>query len=166
VAAGATVAGGAAAMAVSPQQLRDNLVASKDQIDRTVAALSEVADPNQTDLQAAFARYGEQLDRLERQAQGIKAEADGMREARQAYFAKWDTRIAQTENPTIRAEAEARRERLREGQQKIAADSQATRDAYDPFMTDLRDIRKFLAADQSKDTIAVLGPSAKKAQQD
>src|SRR5205823_4474957 len=162
----AAVAAAAVAPAATPEQFRANLIAGKDQIDKTVASLSELAEPSQSDLNAAYSRYGQNIDAMDRHAQQIKSEADAMRKTREAYFAKWDARIAQTDNPTIRAEAESRRAKLRDAQEKIAADSQQVKDAYQPFMSDLRDTRKFLSSDLSKDTVAVLSPQVAKAKAD
>jgi hypothetical protein len=39
------------------------------------------------------------------------------------------------------------------------------KEAYKPFMADLEDTRKFLAADASKDSVSVLSPTVKKAQE-
>ena len=165
--AGATAAGGAAAakQAVTPDQLRKNLVAGKDQVDRTLQSLSSLTDPNTVDLQTAYKNYGTQVDRMKQHAAQTKLDSDAMRQTREAYFAKWDQRISQTDNATIRAEAEATRARLRSGQDKLIADSALAKEAYDPFMTDLEDVRKFLANDVTKDAISVLSPTAKKAQE-
>jgi hypothetical protein len=159
---------GAAAVkhAESAQQLRADLVASKDQVDRSLAALKDLTDPNQADLTAAYKRFNEQVTRMNQQSQKVKIEADAMRQAREAYFAKWDARLAATENPTIRAESESKRARLRAGQEKIAADAASAREAYQPFIIDLEDTRKFVGTDVSKEAVSVLGPTAKKAQQD
>jgi hypothetical protein len=168
--AGATAAGGAAAavaakQAVTPEQLRRNLVAGKDQVDRTLQSLSALTDPTQADLQGAYKRFGQQVDRMKQHAAQTKVDADAMRQTREAYFAKWDQRISQTDNATIRAEADAMRTRLRSGQEKLIADSALAKEAYDPFVADLEDARKFLSGGVTNDAIAVLAPTARKAQE-
>jgi hypothetical protein len=164
--AGAAVGTAAAKHAESIQQLRADLVASKDQVDRTLASLTGLADPNQADPTAAYKQFNMQLDRMNQHSQKVKAEADGMRQAREDYFAKWDARLAATENPTIRAEAESKRARLRAAQEKIATDAAKAREAYQPFIIDLEDTRKFVGSDVSKESVSVLAPTVKKAQQD
>jgi len=162
----AAVGAAAAKHAESAQQLRVDLIASKDQVDRSLASLTDLTDPNQTDLTAAYKRFNDQLTRMNQQSQKVKVEADQMRQARDAYFAKWDARLAATDNPTIRAEAESKRARLRAGQEKIAADAARAREAFQPFIIDLEDTRKFVGTDVSKESVSVLGPTVKKAQQD
>jgi hypothetical protein len=67
---------------------------------------------------------------------------------------------------TIRASAEARRQRLRNAQDQIVTASGDAKDAYVPFMKDLQDIKKYLAGDLSKSSIADLGDAANKVQTD
>ena len=165
--AGVDAAAGAAAgkQAASVEQFRENLVSAKDEIDRTLTTLSDLIDPGQTDLAAANKRFGDQVDALRTHAEKVKTDADAMRQTREAYFAKWDARIAAIDNPTLRTEAEAKRARLRNSQETILVDSALVKEAYRPFMADLEDTRKFLAADASKDSVSVLAPTVKKAQE-
>ena len=164
--AGGTAAAAAAAQAQSAEGMRRQLTEAKQQVDRTLTSLSQLADPAQADVAGAYKRYGEQLDALNKQAELAKVEADAMRKARTEYFAKWDAKMAQIQNPTIREGAEARRTRLREGQERIVNSAVQLRDAYQPFMSELQDIRKFVGEGVATDSTAALGPAAKKAQQD
>lgn len=159
-------AGAMGQRAASTEQFRKDLVAAKDEIDRTITTLSDLIDPKQTDLAAANKRFAEQVDALGTHAQKVKTEADAMKSAREAYFSKWDARIAAIDNPTLRTEAEGKRARLRSSQEKILVDSALVKEAYRPFMADLDDTRKFLADDASKDSVSVLSPAVKKAQKD
>ena len=163
--AGATV-GMAQAAFNSPAQLRDDLAAGQAQVDRTIAALTAVGDPDQADLRGAYKSYCTEMDKLGAHAQRLETEAEAMRQARSAYFARWDQRLSEIDNPTIRDAAEQRRARLRAAQDRISADAAAARDAYRPLMSDLKDIRKFLDGDLSKDTTSVLGPATMKATKD
>jgi hypothetical protein len=163
--AGATV-GTAQAAFSSPAQLRDDLVVGKEQVDRTIAALTAVGDPAQADLRGAYKTYCTEMDKLGAHAQRLDTEAEAMRQARSAYFARWDQRLSEIDNPTIRDAAEQRRARLRAAQDRISTDASAARDAYRPLMSDLKDIRRFLDGDLSKDTTSVLGPATAKAQKD
>jgi hypothetical protein len=162
-------AGASASGAIAPQGLeayRAGLVAGQEQVDKTLAALSELTDPAQTDVRGAYNRYCDQLTRMSDHAQTMKTEADMMRSSKDQYFGKWEERVTEIDNPTIRASAEARRKRLRDAHERIMTTSGDARDAYEPFMKDLQDIKKFLAADQSKGAIADLGDAAKKVQAD
>src|SRR4051812_38868485 len=99
------------ALIASADDFRAKLIGCKRQIDSTLGALAEVANPNTVDLRAAYDRYCDQLARTEQQAVDVKKEASEMRTARQAYFASWEAKASDIDNPTIRASAEARRQR-------------------------------------------------------
>jgi hypothetical protein len=157
---------GSSLAAPSVGQFKANLLACKRQIDGTLAALADVTNPNTSDLRAAYNTYSDQLARTEHQAMDVKTEAAAMRAARQDYFAKWETKTTEIENPTIRASAEARRQRLRDAHERIITSSEQLRDAYEPLMKDLQDVRKFLAPDLSKQSVSMLGDANKKCQAD
>jgi Protein of unknown function (DUF2959) len=158
----------AAALAAADglDSFRAELASGQRQIDKTLASLDQLTDPNQGDLRGAYDRYCDDLARLGEHAANVKSEADAMRASRDAYFAKWEAKASATDNPTIRASADARRERLREANQKIVSASADVRDAYQPFMKDLEDIKKFLATDLSKDGVAYVNNAAKKVRAD
>ncbi|HQY87805.1 MAG TPA: DUF2959 family protein, partial [Tepidisphaeraceae bacterium] len=124
---------------------RDGLIAGQQQIDLTLASLAALTDPQQTDLRGAYNTYCDQLARMRETSQSLKVEADAMRSSRDVYFANWEDKVSDIDNPTIRASAEARRKRLQSAHEEIITSSSAAKDAYVPFMKDLEDVRKYLA---------------------
>ena len=162
-AAGAGAAA-AAASANSAANLRSELTATQEQIDRTLSSLDELAKPGQTDLRGAYKRYSQNVDLLDRQARRARTDADAMRQARAQYFAQWQAKLAETDNPTLREAAADRRTRLRAGEERIVAAAADVKESFDPLMTDLQDVRKFLADDLSADRASILGPLATKSQ--
>ena len=148
------------------KDFRAGLVESQRQIDATLASLRELTNPDTADLRAAYNRYCDQLARMNHHAVELRREADAMRASRDQYFGRWEDRVTQIDNPTIRNSAEARRKRLRDAHEEIITTSGEARDAYGPFMKDLQDIKKFLAADLSGGAIADLKEASKKVQED
>ena len=142
------------------------MTTSQAQIDKTLADLAALTDPSQQDLRGAYDKYTDDLARMEHHANDMRGQADAMRSQRDAYFVRWEEKAAEIDNPTVRASAEARRTRLREAHAQIATATGEARDAYVPFMKDLQDIKKYLAADLSKATVADMGEAAKKVQTD
>jgi hypothetical protein len=153
----------AAAVAPSSAAFRNELTASSQQIDRVLGSLKVLADPGTQDLRAAYNDYSDQLARMNAHADQLKHEAEAMRSSGNQYFAAWEQKVAQIDNPTIRASADARRARIRDSQERIAADTSDARDAYGPFMRDLQDVRKFLGGNLSKENTALLGDVQTKA---
>lgn len=141
---------------------RSSLVESQKEIDDTLASLNTLATPGNADLRGSFDKYCNQLGLMNDHAQALKTEADAMRNSRDSYFGKWEEKVTEIDNPTIRASAEARRKRLRDAHEKIVTASSDAKDAYVPFMKDLEDIRKYLTSDLSSSSIADLGDAIKK----
>jgi chromosome segregation ATPase len=147
-------------------QFRSSLTTAQQQIDGTLKSLTALTDPNQQDLRGAYDKYCDNLARMQENAENMKRQADAMRESRDTYFASWEEKATDIDNPTIRASAEARRKRLRDAHEQIATAAGDAKDAYGPFMKDLQDIKKYLATDLSKSSVADLGQAAKKVQGD
>ena len=161
---GRTAQGASAAMGTtSAGQLRQDLVAGQQQIDRTLASLRKLTDPTTEDLRAAYDDYSSQIVRMNDHADKVRREADAMRNNRNAYFARWEDKVSEIDNPTIRASAEAKRQKLRESHEKIVTTSGQAREAYEPFIRDLQDVRKFLGGDLSRQSVSMLGDVQKKA---
>jgi Protein of unknown function (DUF2959) len=145
---------------------RGALVQSQQQIEATLASLKDVTDPGQQDLRGAYNKYCDNLARMQENEDTLRHEYEGMRDSRNEYFTNWEDKVSSIDNPTIRASAEARRQRLQNAHQQIVTAAGDAKDAYVPFMKDLQDIKKYLAADLSKPSIADLVDAAKKVQAD
>ena len=143
-------------------EFRAGLVESQRQIEVTLNSLEELTSPRTTDLRGAYNRYCDNLARMNHHAVTLRREADAMRASRDQYFGRWEQRVTEIDNPTIRNSAEARRKRLRDAHERIITTSGEARDAYGPFMKDLQDIKKFLSTDLSRGAIADLGDASKK----
>jgi hypothetical protein len=151
--------------APSAGQFKSELTQSKSEIDRLVATLGALTDPNTppSALRPTYDAYADQLARMTQRSQQMKREAEQMRDARAAYFAQWEEKAAQIDNPSVRASAEAGKARLRAAHERITSASLAARDAYEPFMRDLQDVRRYMAADLSPTSLQMLGDVGKKA---
>jgi len=165
--AGSVSAQGASASmgATSAAAFRTDLVAGQQQVDKSLAALRTLTDPATTDLRAAYDNYSNQLARMNEHAETLRREAQAMRDSRAEYFARWEEKVSDIENPTIRATAEAKRAKLRQSHERIATATVQVRDAYESFTRDLQDVRKFLGGELSKQSVSMLGDVQRKATQ-
>jgi hypothetical protein len=154
--------------ASSIERFKADLVQSNIEIDRVLATLGTLTNPATapSDLRRTFDTYSDQLARMTQHSEQMKREAEQMRDAQAAYFARWEEKAAQIDNPSLRASAEERKSRLRAAHERITSSSLLARDAYDPFMRDLQDVRKYLAADLSPTSVQMLGDVSKRANAD
>ena len=70
------------------RQPAQQLVESKEQVDRTISSLKELAEPGQADLKGAYKAYSAPTSISSTSRRHVRrADADAMRKARAAYFA-------------------------------------------------------------------------------
>jgi YD repeat-containing protein len=148
--------------APSIESFNASLGKAKSDVDAALGALTKLTDPTTTDLRLAYDEYSDRLARIVQGSETVRREAGAMRSSRAAYFQKWEDRMMEIDNPTIRATAEQRRIKLRDAHERITTATLAAGDAYDPFIRDLQDVRKFLAPDLSRQSVNMLGDIQKK----
>jgi chromosome segregation ATPase len=128
------------------KETRAELVAGKTQIDKTVASMNAMRD-NTGSLPAEFATFNEDMKKMDGQAQKIRARAADMRERANLYQTKWRDEMGKVEDPTLRAAATARANKVRERYDTITEKATEVRNAYQPFMTQMRSVQTYLSND-------------------
>src|SRR3974390_16043 len=101
--------------------------------------------------------FSEEIQRLQVESIQVRAHSQAMQARGDAYFERWHENIARVKDPEIQAAAEARRPQLQESFRKIKALSQEGREAFNPFLADLRQLRNAL----EKDPAAIDGPATR-----
>src|SRR4051812_40022534 len=93
--------------APSVEQFKSDLTQSKVEIDRVLGTLGMLTDPNTppSALRPTYDAYADQLARMTQRSEQMKRDAEQMRDARVAYFARWEEKAAQIDNPSVRASA-------------------------------------------------------------
>lgn len=128
-------------------ECRDEVVKAKKAIDETVAALDQVAVTATTNPRKAFEQYSKQVDSLESAVAKAKKRGQDMREQGQAYFKQWEKELAEVKNEDIRKLAVERKAKLQETFDNIKKVAEPLKAQIDPWLSDLRDLKKYLSAD-------------------
>jgi uncharacterized protein (DUF2342 family) len=128
-------------------EFRDELVNGKKAIDATMKALGDIAATATTDPRKAFERYSKAVANLESTAEKVRKRADDMRAQGAAYFKQWETELAQVNNPEIRKLAEARKTKLQAAFENIRKFTEPLKTQFPPWMSDLKDLQKYLGND-------------------
>ena len=79
------------------------------------------------------------------------------------FVAKWDEQIAQINNEDIKTRSQARRAEVTEKLQAIKRSYAETEVAFRPFLSELRDVQKFLSVDLTPGGLTAINPSVTKA---
>ena len=136
------------------------------QIDDSLAALNDLVSNPQTNLTQQFNTYTTSVDNLDATAKDVACKNDAMQAQGAAYFAGWDKEIATMQNEDIRNRSETRRNEVSARFASISQQYADARTAFQPFMSDLRDVQKSLATDLTSGGLAAIKDTAAKSTRD
>jgi len=139
----------------------DQLAQGREQIDKVNASLTNLsnAQPGQ-DLRPLYKDYSSNVDKLDSIAADVRKQADAMQSKGQAYFQEWEAEQAKINNEDIKTRSVQRRAEVEQAFSRINDKSQRLKDAYQPLMSDLKDIRTALNNDLTPGGIAAIKPIA------
>ena len=128
-------------------EFRAEIVNGKKAIDETMKALDQIAVTANTDPRKAFEQYSKNVANLESTAAKARKRAQDMQTQGQAYFAAWEKQLAEVKNEEIRKLAADRKAKLQETFASIKKVAEPLKTQFDPWMSDLKDLQKFLGND-------------------
>lgn len=128
-------------------EFRSEIVNGKTAIDATMKALDQIAVTANTDPRKAFEQYAKHVSHLESTAAKARKRAQDMQTQGKAYFAAWEKQLAEVKNEEIRKLATDRRAKLQETFDSIKKVAEPLKNQFDPWMSDLKDLQKFLGND-------------------
>ena len=126
---------------------RNAIVTGKKAVDDAVQSLGQVAASANTDPRKAFEQYSKNVVNLESAANKARSRSEAVKAQGKAYFEQWQKQLADVKNPDIRALAEERKAKLQETFDKIKQLAEPLKAQFDPWMSDLKDLQKYLAND-------------------
>jgi hypothetical protein len=138
----------AAAPAPAPKpaslaQIKSELIEAKAQIDATTDSLSRLQKSSTEDATANYNAYSEQYLKLKSKAETIKARSADLRARASAYLETWNKQ-ATVENAALRRQAIQQQGDAEKLFNTISSEMELTRIEFNPFMTNLTDVGKYL----------------------
>ena len=128
-------------------RFREDIVTGKQAIDQTVTALGQVQVTADTNPRKAFQAYSKAVDNLDSAAANVRKSAQEMQAQGQAYFANWEKQLAAIQNEQIRTLAVQQRAKLQETFASIKRVAEPLKTQFDPWMSDMKDLQKYLSND-------------------
>jgi hypothetical protein len=128
-------------------EFRDEILNVKKEADATRVALDRVVASATTDPRKAFKDFDKAVPRLDAAAAKTKKRAEAMRVKGQEYFQQWEKELAAVNNPEIRKLAQERKATLEATFGKIKTFMEPARDQFNAWLTDLKDLQKYLNND-------------------
>jgi len=141
--------------------LTTELTAAKLKLDTSVGALDKVIS-TEDDSFEPYMNFVHALAQMEGQADTIHAQAEALRSVGASYFDEWEATLASFTSEDMRKLSEARRADLMLAYDEITAVSQKTKEAYEPLMSDLNDIKQYLGLDLSAASVSGIGEQVTK----
>jgi hypothetical protein len=140
-------------------EYRDEVIHVKRAVDVTLRSMDQIEIAADTDPRKAFEKFSGNLAALESAA--VKAEKRGqdMKAQGKAYFAQWETQLAQLQNPQIKQLAEERKAKLWDAFDSIKKVAEPLKAQFDPWLSDVNDLQKYLNND-----LTIAGVDAAKSQ--
>jgi hypothetical protein len=136
------------------------------QIDVTAASLYTLVNTGKPDLKKSFDSYTDNLAKLDKEGNKVLKRLGEMRSKNKEYFEEWEKEGDAFTNPEIRELSTERRNRLAEIYARVPAAGAGLKGSYHAYLTDLKEIQKFLSTDLTPKGIEAITPVANKSVQD
>jgi uncharacterized phage infection (PIP) family protein YhgE len=135
-------------------------------IDQTLSRLNDLVINPQPDLRNQFNRFSASVDDLAATAKDVDDKAEDMKARGAAYFKRWDEELSKIQNEDIRDRGESRKQDVAVRFERIATQYRQTKTTFRPFMSDLRDVQRFLGTDLTVGGLSASQSFAAKATRD
>jgi len=144
------------------QEIRKLIV----QIDLTGSALDSLMVAGAPDLEKPFDAYTKNLEKLDGAGKRTIKRMEEMKERNKDYFAEWEKQGDNYTDPEIRALSDERRGNLAAIYARIPEAGMGIKGAYHAYLTDLKEIQRFLSTDLTPKGLEAITSVANKTIQD
>jgi hypothetical protein len=131
---------------------------SLTEVQAALTSLDKVSAQTNNCSPGVFNAFSSEVQRLQVASIRVRARAQAIQARGDAYFENWQESLALVKDPEIRERAERFRPQLQHTFSNVKLASQQTGEAFKPFFSDLRKLRRELEIDP-----AVIGTAATRA---
>lgn len=131
-------------------------------IDETSASLDTLTKSVQPDLKKSFKKYSNNVDNLDNEGKRVIKRLDEMKSHSKEYFSEWEKEGDTFSNADIRKLSEQRRVKLAEIYAQVPAAGVGIKGSYNEYLTELKEIQKYLSNDLTAQGIEGVTPIANK----
>jgi len=125
----------------------DEIVNVKKEVDTTMGALGKIVADAAINPRDAFKDFDKGVPKVESAAQKAKKRSEDIKTKGQKYFDQWEKELASVNNPDVRKLAEERKVKLQAVFSNIKTVMEPTRDQFNVWLADLKDLQKYLSND-------------------
>jgi hypothetical protein len=150
----------------SIQEVDNEIRKMSVQIDVTAASLYTLVNTGKPDLKKSFDSYSDNVVKLDKEGNKVLKRIEEMKSRSKEYFGEWEKQGDTFTNAEIRELSEQRRSRLAELYARVPAAGAGIKGTYHAYLTDLKEIQKYLSNDLTPKGIEGISPVANKSVQD
>jgi DNA repair ATPase RecN len=136
------------------------------QIDVTAASLDAVVTTGQPNLKKTFGKYSDNVENLDKEGKRVIKRLEEMKVRSNEYFAEWEKEGDAFTNSEIRELSTERRTKLAASYARVPAAGAGIKGTYNAYLTDLKEIQKYLSTDLTPKGVEGITPVANKSVQD
>ena len=136
------------------------------QIDVTAVSLDTLIVADKSDLKKRFDSYTDNVEKLDKEGKKVLKRIDEMKLRNNQYFSEWEKEGDSFTNVEIRELSEQRRSKLAETYARVPAAGSGIKGTYHAYLTDLKEIQKYLSNDLTPKGIEGIKPVASRSVQD
>jgi hypothetical protein len=137
------------------------LLEGRDEVERVVTAMNALAPS--ADLPSGFRRFSSAIDNLERMADRVRARNAAMTARARDHLRAWERELLEISGDAAREIGQQRRAAFAADFAALQQKMDALSTAFDPFMSDLHDLRLVMANDLTAGGLSVAAPLMKDA---
>lgn len=130
-------------------EFRDEIVQVKKESDAALAALDKIVAEATVDPRKAYKEFEKCVPKVDSAAAKARKRAEDMKKEGKTYFDKWEKDLAAVKDPDIRKLAEERKTQLQATFSNIKGFMEPARDQFAPWLSNLKDLQKYLGQDLS-----------------
>lgn len=136
-----------AKLAKSVTVIQAETVATRDQLQATLNALTALTKQEKGDLKPTFETFSEEVKKTHVVAEQTAARITAMQDASKEYFVSWKTQINEINNESLRKKALKRMEAVQEKYDDVIKSLKEASEKFKPFLSNLDDVQKMLVND-------------------
>jgi hypothetical protein len=128
-------------------EFKAEIVDVKKEVDASMAALGKILTDASQDPRSAYKGFAKSVPRVEAAARKAKKRAEDMQASGRKYFDQWEKEITQVSNPEVQRLAQERKAKLQNTFDSIRVLMEPSRDQFNTWVTDIKDLQKYLGND-------------------
>ncbi len=136
------------------------------QIDVTAISLDSLVIAGNPDLKKSFESYSDNVFKLEKEGKKMNKRVEEMKSQSKEYFGEWEKQGDTFTNTEIRELSAERRNKLAEIYARVPASASGIKGTYLAYLTELKEIQKYLSNDLTPKGVETITPVANKSIQD